>query len=480
MRIGSKLLLTYLGLIALISFLTTLGLNVYVKNQLIATEKARLDELVEKQANYMSERINAGYKSKSPAELGAAKQLLSAVEDLLVDDTLAFVDANCVIVRASKPAYQGKVLPTCRAKTLAPKALRRPQVDLGGVTVIISDAPLQVDAPALQGYSLAMIREMDFVNHLAAPIIKRITFVVLVGLIVALLVAGWISRELVKRIQDTGAAARALAEGDLARRLPEHGSDELADLAGHFNHMAERIQILVEGLRRSEQMRKELLVTVSHELRTPMTSISGFAEALRDGVVQGDERKQRYYEIIATESGRLTRLINDLFDVAKLEAGQLELRLQAMPVAPWLREFSEGMRPMAEAQEVRLELALTPEAEQARVYGDRDRLDQVLTNLVSNALRFAPVGTAIAVQARVDGPDLVVEVADQGPGLTADDAARVFDRFFQGHNKSPGHKGAGLGLAIVKSIVEAHGGSVGVTNTPGGGATFWIRIGKLA
>jgi signal transduction histidine kinase len=258
--------------------------------------------------------------------------------------------------------------------------------------------------------------------------------------------------------------------------VPEQGNDEITDLARHFNHMADRIQALVDGLRKSEEARKELLITVSHDLRTPMTSISGFAEALRDGVVKDEERKQRYYAIIASEAGRLTRLVNDLFDVAKLEAGQLELRLQAMLVGPWLTEAAESLRPVVEQAGARLDLALAPDALAARIYGDRDRLGQVLTNLAGNAVRFTAPGQAVTLGARLEGDELVVSVTDQGPGVPPDEAEHVFDRFFQGKNTGGPHKGAGLGLAIVKRLVEAHGGRVGVTSPPGQGASFWFRL----
>jgi|GEM_PF-3122260 len=474
MRIGAKLLLTYLALVGIVAVVAVVALPRYVQNVVIKEETRRLDELVERQARYISDRINLSTKTKNPTELGAARQLLAAVEDMLVDDTIAFVDDNCVVVRASKPQYQNFRMPDCKTHDI--RARRRPTVDLPGSTAIVARAPLTVDAPALKGYSLAMIREMSFVDSMSQAITRRITVLVLVALLSSLLIAGWFSRELVRRIRAAGAAARALAAGELTQRVPEAGNDEITDLARHFNHMAERIQVLVGGLRRSEQARKELLVTVSHELRTPMTSISGFAEALRDGIVKDEERKHRYYQIIAAESARLTRLINDLFDVSKLETGQLELRMQAMAVAPWLSDFAEAQRPLAEGAGLRLDLEINPAAQPARVYGDRDRLDQVLTNLVGNALRFAPPESSVVIGARAEGDDLVVTVADQGPGLKPDEAGRVFDRFFQGQEKGQGHKGAGLGLAIVRSLVEAHGGSVGVDSAPGAGATFWVRL----
>lgn len=470
MRIGAKLLVTHFIVLALVGLAALATLPRMVEETVRVFEQNRLQEMVEKQGVIIGRRISAGIRGQALRDIQAARTALKNVQEMLVEETLVFLDDQCTIVGSSKPELMNRQLKGCVAGVK-----RRNEIG----DYIVAIAPLDVDHPLLKGYSLAMIRDMRDLQALARPMARRLNLVVMLGLLASLVAAGWLSRDLVKRLHSTGAAARDLAEGDLSRRAPEEGTDEITDLARHFNHMAERIQILVDGLRRSEAARKDLLITCSHELRTPMTSIAGFAEALRDGVVQGDEKRQRYYQIIATEAARLTRLINDLFDVAKLEAGQAELRLQAMPSAPWLMEFAEQFRGVAEEHQVRLELSITPEAEPVRIYGDRDRLDQVLTNLAGNAVRFSPPGETVALRARVDGPDLVVEVVDHGPGIPPDEAAHVFERFFQGRNKGYGHKGAGLGLAIVKSLVEAHGGSVGVQSTPGTGSTFWIRLGCL-
>ena len=282
---------------------------------------------------------------------------------------------------------------------------------------------------------------------------------------------------MVKRLKATGDAAQALAGGELSQRAPAGGADEIAEVSRHFNHMADRLQALVEGLQRSEKERRDLLVNVSHELRTPLTSIQGFAEALRDGVVSDDGRRQRYHEIIAGEAGRLSHLVTDLFEVSRFEAGQIDLRLREVPIAPWLVTVAEQMSQIAATDGRRFDLALGNGVEGARLYGDQDRLSQVITNLVSNAVRFTPEGGAVTLGARLDGGHAVITVKDEGPGILPEEKDRVFERFFQGKQKSAiAHRGAGLGLAIARSIVEAHGGHIGVEGEPGDGATFWFRV----
>lgn len=477
MRIRTKLVLTYLLLVGFVGAATGIGLPRWVEAAVIRAEQGRLT----RQSQWVADRLSAQARTRLGG-LGLA-QTLNTVEELLADETVAIVDPAGVIVRSSRRELQGEVLPPRPGRGPGerpprPSLLWMPTLtELTGIgPVIIAQTTLSDSQSPLRGYSVVLIRDRAFIQDLARPITRNLYAVIALMLLAALLIAGWISRDLVRRLQATGQAARALADGDLSHRAPETGRDEITELAGHFNHMAERIESLVAGLRRSETARRDLLVTVSHELRTPMTSISGFAEALLDGVVSDEEQKQRYYRIIASEASRLNRLINDLFDVAKLDAGQLELRLQAMPITPWLVEFAEGYRPVVENAQGELTLQLSEEARQAVVYGDRDRLDQVLGNLVSNALRFNTQGEQITIAVQIEGDDLRVAVSDRGPGVSPEEADRLFDRFYQGKNRGAGHTGAGLGLSIVKSLVEAHGGRTGVHSRPGEGATFWFSL----
>lgn len=474
MRIGTKLLLTYLLLIGVLGLTSTLLLPHWVRTIVISTEEQRLD----KQALVLADRMAGSLQARGAGDPRSIRATFSLAEALLTDEDIAIVDPTGRVLVGTRPALMDVLIPREYSQTVheRPQPLLQHLPELKGLgRVILASAPLGA-RPPLADFSLVIIRDMTFVQSLAGPLALRLNLVIVLVLAAATVVAAWLSRDLVLRIKSTGAAARALADGDLAHRAPERGHDEITELAGHFNHMAERIQALVSRLRRSEHARKDLLVMVSHELRTPMTSISGFAEALRDGVVQQEDRKQRYYQIIATESGRLNRLVNDLFDMAKLEAGQSELNLQALSATPWLVEFAEAALPAAEAAGVQLVLEVSPEAERSRIYGDRDRLDQVLANLTGNAVRFTPGGETVMVRARVDAGYLVVAVSDRGPGLAPDEAERVFDRFFQGSNQVRDHNGAGLGLSIVKTLVEAHGGTVGVETAPGVGATFWFRL----
>lgn len=345
------------------------------------------------------------------------------------------------------------------------------------VTLVAAAVPVRFAATRPGGVVLLFQPAQDL-----DPAIRQLTrsllTYTLIGSVAAVLLAALLGRMIVRRLTQVRTAAAALAEGDLSRRVPAEGSDELADLARSFNHMAGRLEQLVSGLRTSEELRRELMAAIAHELRTPVTSIRGFAEALQDGMVP-PEKQPHYFDIIAGESARLSRLIQDLFDLAKLEAGQLEFRMQAIDLPAWLERFAAGVRPRVEGAGLRLETALSPAARGLRITGDQDRLEQVLHNLVENAIRFSPPGGTIRLEltsAAAEAGAVAISVSDQGPGVQPEEQARIWERFYQGRDRSARPGGAGLGLAIVRSIVEAHGGRVGLESRPGQGARFWFSL----
>jgi two-component system OmpR family sensor kinase len=471
MKIRSKLLLSYLALVAIVIVVIGFGLPRLIRDTGYRTEQKRLQNMAEGFANLATERLT-GRRVVAPN----IQDTFTFMDDLPFSEIIAIVDGRGTVIRATKHSLEGTVL--------APELLSRPQrirflakpPELEGIgPVLVATAPLSKGLPVLRQYTVVVLRPEADMAEGVRLFAQRLSLGILLLLIAALASALLISNGLVRRLRGTGEAARAIAEGDLTQRAPAHGGDEIAELAAHFNQMAERVQALVEGLRRSQAAQRDLLITVSHEVRTPLTSIQGFAEALRDGVVRDEERRQRYYEIIAAESARLSRLTSDLFDVAKLEAGQAEIQFQPVDLASWLGAAAEGLQAIATDQEVQVELAIDPALQGAAVWGDRDRLQQVLGNLTANALRFAPAGTVVMIGARPGGARVRITVSDQGPGLSAEEQGQVFERFYQGRQART-HKGAGLGLAIAKSLVLAHGGQIGVESQPGQGATFWFEL----
>jgi len=227
--------------------------------------------------------------------------------------------------------------------------------------------------------------------------------------------------------------------------------------------------------RKLDKMRRDFFSSVSHELRTPVTSIAGFLEALLDGVVQESEQR-RYLEIINDETRRMNRLIDDLFDFAKMESGQMSYSMETMDYRSLLRDVSEQMSPLAAASGVRMEVEVATSLPEIR--GDRDRLRQVLLNLLNNAIQWTPEGGTITVKAGMEGEDRIrTLVVDTGAGIDPADVPKVFDQFYKAGKRLSGKAGgAGLGLSIAKHVVEAHGGTIWVSSEMGKGSTFCFDL----
>jgi two-component system sensor histidine kinase ResE len=227
--------------------------------------------------------------------------------------------------------------------------------------------------------------------------------------------------------------------------------------------------------RRLEEMRREFVANVSHELRTPLTYLQGYTEAILDGLAADPDEEKKYLKIILDETLRLRRLVSDLLDLSRIEAGQLALEKGEVNLAELCSEVAEKVRPLAEEKEIRLELDVPAQLPPA--WGNADRLQQVLINLLDNALRHTGAGGKVAVTAKVQGEELAVSVHDTGPGIPPEELPYIFERFYKVEKaRTRTTAGTGIGLAIVKGLVEAHGGRVWVESTPGKGSVFTFTV----
>ncbi len=313
--------------------------------------------------------------------------------------------------------------------------------------------------------------------------LAEIELLVGAGALLLLAVAGFLMvRSSLRPLLEVERTAEAIAAGDLSRRVPEQDPrTEVGRLSRVFNTMLGRIetafaaqQASEAAARASEEKMRRFVADASHELRTPLTSIRGFAELYRMGAVDSPAQLDRNMGRVETEAARMGTLVEDLLLLARLDQ-QRPLDQSPVDLAMLASDAVHDLR--AVARDRVITLTVPPSQESAVVLGDDARLRQVFANLLSNAIVHTPDGTPVSVGVSIEGEEVVVEVTDVGPGMTAQEATRVFERFYRVDvSRARAHGGAGLGLSIVASLVQAHGGAVTVHSAPGEGATFVVRL----
>jgi signal transduction histidine kinase len=291
----------------------------------------------------------------------------------------------------------------------------------------------------------------------------------------AMVLGYFYSSALAGRISDVESAARKIAQGDLSTRVPVSGTDEVAALAESFNLMAGQLQTASEKQKEVERLRSDLIAWVGHDLQTPLASMRAILEALADGMVDDPQAVQRYLKTAQRDIRSLSNLIDDLFQMAQIDAGGLQLDLAPNSLGDLISDTLESFSELAIRQSVGL--AGTVEAGVDPVRMDAARIGRVLNNLVGNALRHTPAGGKVEVSASRRDARVEVSVFDTGDGIRAEDIPHIFEQFYRGEkSRSRATGGAGLGLAIARGIVQAHGGEIRVESEAGKGTRFFFSL----
>jgi len=284
-----------------------------------------------------------------------------------------------------------------------------------------------------------------------------------------------LARGMTQSLKMLKGGAQAVAEGDLSTRVMVPYQDEFSDVAAAFNRMAVELEASFNRQRELEQARRDLIAAISHDLRTPLASVQAMVEALSDKVVTEEAMIERYHQTIQTQIANLSTLIDDFFEVAKLDSGRLQLKLEAGYISDLISDTLESMRAQAAAKNLDLSGQVAPNL--PHVMMEAAQIQRVLDNLVQNAIRHTPDRGTVSIQACATQGEVRVDVVDTGEGIAPEDLAHVFDEFYRGEksrNRDTG--GAGLGLAIAKGIVEAHGGRIWVESERGLGTTFRFAL----
>jgi signal transduction histidine kinase len=316
---------------------------------------------------------------------------------------------------------------------------------------------------------LMFISEHDLVLTIALLIFAGLTAVVF-GLFVA--------HTLTDRIAQLARAADALAEGQLDTRLVVDGQDELATLAQTFNAMADSLEDADNQRRMLEEARRTLIAGVSHDLRTPLTSIQVMLEAMADGVVRDPATIQEYMTRSLAELRHLGQLIDDLFDLAKLDAGQLEMRFDPSSLSDLISDVVSSMKAQAQQKQVTLTGSVTPDVDPVEMAPDK--IQRVLYNLLGNALRYTPQDGRITISACREGDQVRVDVLNTGSTIAPEHVPHIFSTFYRGElsraRDEDGYRSTGLGLAIARGFIEAHRGRIWVESVPEQGTTFSFTL----
>ncbi|HET9589084.1 MAG TPA: ATP-binding protein [Anaerolineales bacterium] len=293
---------------------------------------------------------------------------------------------------------------------------------------------------------------------------------------IAMILGYFLSSTVTERIDLLKEAAEKLSQGDLQTRVPVQGRDEVSALAATFNRMAEQLQAADRKQRELESLRRDLIAWVSHDLQTPLTSMRAILEALSDGIVDDPETVQRYLHTAQRDVRSLSGLIDDLFQMAQLDAGGFPLNRAPASLNDLVSDTLESFAELAKQQGVMLEGRVEPGVDP--VYMDTQAIGRVLNNLIGNALRHTRPEGRVGVRVRRTGAGVEATVSDTGEGIRTEDLPHIFERFYRGdaaRSRSRG-TGAGLGLAIARGIIRAHGGDIRVESEPGRGTQLTFHI----
>ena len=336
------------------------------------------------------------------------------------------------------------------------------EVDGEPVLAYVRSVPLGIRRGAQVLIAIGSSEPFLATNVLVRPLL----FSLGIGAILAVFLSAAVARRIGRRLDALGDASARLASGDYEVRAPDHGRDDVDRLGGAFNDMVARL----DDSRRRE---RDFLMSVGHDLRTPLTTLRGYAEALDAGEIEAADLA-RVGGVMRRQTDRLSRLIEDLTLLSRLEAREFTLRPEAVDLTAHVEGLVDVHRVRADEIHVDLRSELSAVG---TVTVDPDRIDQILGNLIDNALRYTPEGGTIIVGLAPAGDQVVLSVADTGPGIDPNDLHRVFERLYVAQRYRPVRpEGSGLGLAIVKELAEAMGGSVAVASELGKGTAVTVHL----
>ncbi len=471
--IRTRLLVAFLA----VALTSAAGLSLYFLAELEDYGLRKLEDRLDSEALVIASSIGAqldasGGRALTPAQAGRLSRVYAAISPQ-IQTRIRVLDHDGVAV-ADSGGYDAIGTPYAE----------RPEVraalggDRGATTRITEDrrVALYVAYPIVSGGEIAGVAYTSSSTFSIRTLLRdyraRLLGAVAAFIALAFAFTEVLSRWLSRPLRELADGASAFASGDHTVRVRPSGSRETRAVASAFNAMADEVNTVLSELEDEERRRSRFISDVSHELRTPLTAIRGAAETLLDGDMS-DEDERQFLSTIARESERLTRLANDLLTLQRIEGATGELPISRVDLGAVALRAIEGLAPLTDGRGVHVAL----DGGAPPVLGDRDRLQQVLGNLIDNASRMTPEGGVVSVRLSAENGSAVVRVSDQGPGIPEADLPHIFERFYRAQtSRARASGGAGLGLAIVAAIVRAHGGTVAATSAADGGSVFTVSL----
>lgn len=324
----------------------------------------------------------------------------------------------------------------------------------------------------LEGNEFTQTADMLRNSYILRGTLIFIGIILLASLIIGFLVF----RMLTHRLEVMKNTVKDFERGELNKRIPLKSNDEITDLSRCFNNMADTVVESMNEIKKADKLRRELVANVSHDLRNPLSSIQGYLETIQlkgDGISK--QELQSYLNTVLGNTQKLNRMINDLFELSKLDAENVTPALEHISMAELVQDLVQQFKPIAEQKNIRIETVF-PENPHAKVYADIGLLDRALSNLIDNAIRHTPKGGTVTIRTVQDGRYINLEISDSGKGIPESDLPHVFDRFYQVDKSRSNSTGAGLGLSITQKILELHGAAISVQSFLNRGTTFKISI----
>jgi two-component system, OmpR family, phosphate regulon sensor histidine kinase PhoR len=473
MKIQTKITLTYVGLavvlVAALGIFTTLWMESYFKNRLVS-DLSRQSDLVlfvlQEDSLQTFGQVDTKVKQVSGLE-HLRITLIDRLGNVLADSDVPLPELTGVKNHLDRPEVQGAMQFGVGHDIRRSATVNR---DFLYMAKEVRQSPHTGPFQSVKFIRLSVPYEE--VQH-QLDTIRSIEIVTGFGVLLAIIaVSILVSRRITDPMTQIAHEIERIRAGDLDARLAVRTKDEVGVIAQAVNELVDKLKADIVQLKKLEQVRSQFLGNVSHELRTPIFSAQGYLETLLDGAVNDPSVNRSFLEKTQTNLNRLHSLLEDLINISQIESGEMKLSFRIFRLNDFLESVAKEFEPFAAQRDVSLRILLNTKPEE-EIFGDRDRLRQVLNNLLSNAINYNKSGGEVMLMSEKIGEEIRISVKDTGMGIPAEHLPRIFERFYRvDSDRSRERGGTGLGLAIVKHILEAHGSSIHVESAVGEGSIF--------